>query len=395
METITQYQTVEIVSDSPLTIKFPSWRDVTVFPFQKMDGRWYVRFSSPEIGIIRLSNNLRYRVVSYRGRNRLFTHGPVHKRYRQLVHHDGTFFFYLADTWWFGMTKRAPLEDLLLLLADRKKKGFTAIQTVIGVPPEVPFFSPQAETEGGHPFTREYQINPAYFDAVDRRIQKILDYGFVPCIFGGWGDHIDVIGVMGAIRLWREILARYSSYPVMFCLTGEVDIIRPVLSRWQRFFLLHKRLKQWEEVGRWVKRHDPYHRILMVHPHARLRAFELFEYPYWLDVDSIQSGHSEESKEFMISALKNAKKEDIPIINLEPWYEGIFGNFWEDFQKEACKISLKYGACGHAYGAHGVWQMARDDNFMGHWGDSDWRDAYKYPGSGLLGKLVQNLYNTH
>ena len=44
-----------------------------------------------------------------------------------LEHADGTPFFFLADTVWTGPALSTP-EDWQLYLADRKQKGFTAIQ---------------------------------------------------------------------------------------------------------------------------------------------------------------------------------------------------------------------------------------------------------------------------
>jgi hypothetical protein len=394
VETITQHQTIERQSDIPISVLLPSGKSFSCIPFQKKNKKWYVRFSSSETGVIELSTGEKLHIKQYSGANRLLLHGPIvlPEGQRRLAHLDGAPFFYLADTWWYAMTKRASLKDLAVLLKDRKQKGFTSVQVVIGGTPEVPFFSKEAQNAGGHPFTSNYRINPAYFDEVDKKIEAILSYGIVPCIFGGWGHHIDLFGFEGAVMLWREILARYASYPVMFCLTGEADIFYGA-SRLKKFFFHHKRIALWNKIGEWIKEHDPYKRILMVHPHRNMRASKLFRNPSWLDIDSIQSGHSEESRVFMKSALAQAKEEGMPIINLEPWYEGILGNFGLEHQIEALRISLESGACGHSYGAHGVWQMASEDNFMGHWGASNWKHAYKYPGSTAIGRVVKARYN--
>ena len=52
-------------------------------------------------------------------------------------------FFWLGDTWWMGLTKRLLWpEGFKLLTADRVKKGFTVIQIVAGLYPDmVPFDS--------------------------------------------------------------------------------------------------------------------------------------------------------------------------------------------------------------------------------------------------------------
>ena len=69
-----------------------------------------------------------------------------------LIYSDGTPFFYLADTWWFGMTKRLSDIKFLKLLELRKKQGFTAIQIILGVPPEITIDSREAENTAGHGF---------------------------------------------------------------------------------------------------------------------------------------------------------------------------------------------------------------------------------------------------
>src|SRR3989344_3338941 len=138
-------------------------------------------------------------------------------------------FFWLADTWWYGMTSRCSFEDFKILVDDRKKKGFTVIQTVVGVPPEVDIFSSHAANSGGLPFKRNRQLNLKYFDEVDRKIKYLVDAGLVPCIFGGWGHHIDILGVPAIKRLWKEIVKRYAHFPVVFCLCGEADTFPLIL----------------------------------------------------------------------------------------------------------------------------------------------------------------------
>jgi hypothetical protein len=75
-----------------------------------------------------------------------------------------------------------------------------------------------------------------------------------------------------------------------------------------------------------------------------------------------------------------------PIINLEPWYEGILGQFWEADQRYAFWMCLLAGAAGHSYGAHGLWQMSTHaDCFRAEWGRADWREAAQLPGAAQLG----------
>ena len=85
----------------------------------------------------------------------------------------------------------------------------------------------------------------------------------------------------------------------------------------------------------------------------------------------------------MLSALGSGKK---PIINLEPWYEGIAENFGPKHQRIAFWYSVLSGATGHGYGAHGIWQAAgKADNFMRHWGKSSFETALGYQGAAQIG----------
>ena len=44
---------------------------------------------------------------------------------------------FLADTWWYAITKRLNDKDFLKLVKTRQNQGFTAAQIVVGIPPEV------------------------------------------------------------------------------------------------------------------------------------------------------------------------------------------------------------------------------------------------------------------
>jgi hypothetical protein len=60
---------------------------------------------------------------------------------RHFAYADGSPFFWLGDTWWMGLTKRLTWpEDFQQLTADRRAKGFTVIQIVAGLYPDMPAF---------------------------------------------------------------------------------------------------------------------------------------------------------------------------------------------------------------------------------------------------------------
>src|SRR3990172_868563 len=171
---------------------------------------WTVRFAPPSAGRYSFrtrcndssNSDLHGRtgtldVTSYAGENPLYKHGPleVAEDRRHFQHRDGTPFFWLGDTWWMGLCKRMRWpEDVQFLAADRIKKGFTVVQIVAGLYPDMPEFDPRGANEAGYPWEKGYTgINPAYFDQADLRIQFLVEKGLVPCIVVCWGYFLPVI----------------------------------------------------------------------------------------------------------------------------------------------------------------------------------------------------------
>ena len=137
-------------------------------------------------------------------------------------HADGTPFLWLADTWWKNLCKRMTWEGFQELTADRKAKGFNAIQIVCGPYPDESMMEARWENEGGKPYeTRDFSVmNPAYFDFADRRIKHLVDAGMVPVIVRGLGrpqgggqSTLAQVGLDGFKRHWRNLIARYGAYP--------------------------------------------------------------------------------------------------------------------------------------------------------------------------------------
>ncbi|MGC9349053.1 MAG: DUF4038 domain-containing protein [Anaerolineae bacterium] len=115
-------------------------------------------------------------------------HGPlrIDEDRRGFEHADGTPFFWLGDTWWMGLSKRLGWPgDVQRLAYDRLAKGFTVIQIVAGLYPDMPALDPRGANEAGFPWEEDFErINPAYFDMADVRIQWLVNAGLLPCIVG-------------------------------------------------------------------------------------------------------------------------------------------------------------------------------------------------------------------
>ena len=242
---------------------------------------WRVRFSSAITGKYRFrticsdpadsglhGQEGAFEVNRYSGSNPLYRHGPIRiaADQRHFEHADGAPFFWLGDTWWMGLCKRLTWpKGFQTLTRDRVKKGFTVIQIVAGAYPDMPAFDARGANEAGFPWQKDYRrIEPAYFDKADRRIRHLVDAGLVPCIVGGWGYSLMWMGVKTMQKHWRNLVARYGSYPVAWCLAGEGTMAYYLSPHTVADSQSQK--KGWNEVGAYVRKIDPYRRPITLHP---------------------------------------------------------------------------------------------------------------------------------
>lgn len=340
-------------------------------------------------------------VTPYEGENPLYKRGALrvsaNKRY--LEHADGTPFFWMGDTWWMGLTNRLRWpEDFQWLTADRRRKGFTVIQFVAGLYPDMDSFDPRGMNEAGYPWTTGYSgINPAWWDMADLRVQHLVESGLIPCVVGCWGYYLLKIGMEKMKRHWRYIVARWGAYPVVWTLAGEGSM--PWYLSETKDQDRAELVKQWTEMARFVRGIDPYRRIVTIHPSRSARASVSDQGV--IDFDMLQTGHGDRKSlpNTVKSVVASYEAEPrMPVINGEVCYEGILAQSKDDVQRLMFWACVLSGACGHTYGANGIWQVNLPDKPYGPsphgntWGNTPWREAAGLPGSthvGLCAKLLQ------
>ncbi len=340
--------------------------------------------------------------VPYQGRNPLYLHGPlrVASNRRHFEHADGTPFFWLGDTWWMGLVKRLRWpEDFQLLTADRQRKGFSVVQIVAGLYPDMPERDPRGANENGFPYDAGYgQVNPAYFDAADLRIRYLVDSGMVPCIVGCWGYYLPILGIEKAKRHWRYLVARWGAYSTVWCLAGEGSM--PYYLSKNREADVTAQKEGWTELGSYVRSISAYRNPITIHPSSSSRA--TVNDPSVLDFDMLQTGHSD--RESIPGTLKQIKASYtatpvMPVLNGEVCYEGIQEASRQEVQRFMFWSCILSGAAGHTYGANGIWQVNTPEAPFGasphgrSWGDTTWQEAYQLPGSGQLGMAKSFLAN--
>ncbi len=334
-----------------------------------------------------------FTVIPYSGINPLYKHGRlgVSKDKRHLEHSDGTPFFWLADTWWMGLCERLKWPgDFQRLAHDRIEKGFNVIQIVAGLYPDMEPFDVRGRNEAGFPWEKGYKrINPEYFNYADRRMEYLIDSGIVPCIVGCWGYHLTFAGVEKMKQHWRYFIARYGAYPVVWCLAGEYDMPYYLSKDKEKD---QKSLREgWLEIGEYVKETDPWKNVLTIHPGSFTT--EVPGYREMIDLDMLQTGHTDDSIGKAVTRVRQAYGAEpaMPVINGESVYEGIGGQCREQIQRLTFWACVLNGACGHTYGANGIWQVNTKEKPYGpsphgmSWGDTPWDEAAQLPGSGQLG----------
>jgi hypothetical protein len=342
------------------------------------------------------------RVTDYRGANTLYRHGPivVGANGRFLEHADGTPFFWLGDTWWMGLTKRLDWpEGFQALATDRRSKGFTVIQLVGGLPPDMAPLDPRGAGEGGQAWTPGFErIRPEFYNAADRRIEHLVEQGLVPCIVGAWKQYLPVVGPEKMKRHWRNLIARYGAYPVVWIVGGEVNRttadprftggLSPVMEDAESAYE-----RGWSDVARFIHRTDPFNRI--VGAHNQQNPWVLDD-PKLLDIRFLQTGHSAlcsiSAQVDWFERLSRAEHR-APLILSEANYQWLFhvGSFGDQLQRHQFWATMLHGGAGHTYGANGLWQVNQPDKPFGAsphgfvWGDTPWREAMQHAASTQLG----------
>ncbi len=395
---------VDIELDAVVTQ--PDGKRLRIPMFWAGGNRWCLRYASNAAGLHTFRTECsdtanatlhgiegKIEVVSYRGQNPLYRHGPIQvaEDKRHFEHADSTPFLWLGDTWWKCLCKRMTWEGFQELTADRKAKGFTVVQIVCGPYPDEDAFEDMWENEGGKPYLDKKftRTNPAYFDYADRRLKHLIEEGVVPAIVGCWArpdcDSMKFAGVEGLKRHWRHLVARYGAYPVVWIVAGEVTEE------------LRYGKGPWGEVAKHLRSVDPYHRPTTSHAgsgHAE---------PLVVDFDMVGGNHdaSVAVQPQVLGAFHTAYAGRPPVPGLcgETCYEGHMQQGWQDVQRQMFWMFMLSGAAG-------VWHAGVEGDpgcassaFGGHktydW--TSWREGMNYPGSAQLGlcKRLLEEYSWH
>jgi Protein of unknown function (DUF4038)/Domain of unknown function (DUF5060)/Putative collagen-binding domain of a collagenase len=421
-QTFTSSTTAAAETQFTIELTSPSGKIFTVAGFWDGGATWRVRFMPVEAGtwlyrthsvpVLDGLDGKRGTFVSRKGagNSRFIQHGPVHisANGRFFEHADGTPFFWMGDTVWYGAILSSKA-DWNVYLADRTSKRFNVVHFNVVAPRngvaadengevsfegaehvEMPSRFSRLVTKGlklvGLANEKPIRINPRFYQRLDERIDAVNSHGLLAAIVLTWGlrpvDSGNALPEAEVVRLMRYLEARYGANHVVWIMTGDSDYKGASGERWKR-------------IGR-AAFGERAHAPVTTHPIGMHWPWDSFRDEKWLDFVIYQSGHGDDAKtlRWIHSGPPSRHWEDPPraFINLEPPYEGHLGyqsrKPHSDYTtRRAIYWSLLNApTAGVTYGAHGVWswhtavgQPPTDHPNTGI--AKTWREALSFSGS--------------
>lgn len=389
----------------------PTGKIKTINGFWDGNKDWKIRFAPDELGewsfITESSDKSNGGLHQVKGSfvtvdnpsaHTLFKKGSItrSKGTYHLTYADGSPFFWTACTAWNGGLKSTE-EEWDIYLQDRVDNNYNVIQLVA-----TQWRGGDANLHGQVAFegSGKISINPEFFQHLDKRIDRINDYGLVAAPVLLWtlpfgaGRHLSpgyYLPHEEAILLAKYIVARYGGNQVVWFLGGDGSYVGEYEQKWKN-------------IGRGVFGEKQHPGLVAQHPHGRSWIGKVYAEEDWLDIVGYQSSHSSEAptvdwinKGPMAEEWNNLPAR--PIMNLEPIYEEIRKNTTAEDVRNASYWSLfATPISGITYGANGIWPWLREGEKILNHGDAPWtatwRESLTLPGGiqiGYLSEFIQKF----
>lgn len=278
---------------------------------------------------------------------------------KYIVTQDNEPFFWLGGTAW-ELIHRLNREEVDTYLADRAKKGFTVIQTVI-LAELNGLDTPNAYGEKPLINNDPTKVNVKYLEHVDYVLKKASELGLYIGLLPTWGDKFnkkwgvgpEIFTSRNALVYGETIAKRFLSYKNIIWILGGDRIPEN-----ENHYAIIRAMAQG------IKKVDSVH-LMSYHPVGSKKAIDYFN-EEWLDLDMYQSGHSRTAKEYSYVIESKQFKPSRPVINGEARYENIPDRFWENKPygwlddwdvRVSAYWSIIAGAAGYTYGCNDIWQM--------------------------------------
>ncbi|NET34775.1 MAG: DUF4038 domain-containing protein [Cyanothece sp. SIO1E1] len=386
----------------------PTGRSQRIYGFWDGDRQFKIRFAPDELGewsfVTHCSNTDDTGLHAVQGRFQsipntsplaIYQNGNL-KRSRgnyHMEHADGTPFFYTACTAWNGALKSTP-EEWDTYLTQRANNNYNVIQFVT-----TQWRGCERDSEGEVAFigSGRIEINPAFFQRLDKKVEEINAHGLIAAPVLLWalpfaeGRELSpgyYLPEEEAILLARYLVARYGGHQVIWILGGDGKYTGEMEQRWKT-------------IGRGVFG-EKQPRLVAQHPHGVSWIGELYKDEPWLDIVGYQSSHDNNARIVdWINKGPMAKQWDQlparPLINLEPNYEEIrFKITAKDVRNASYWSLMATPIAGITYGANGIWPWIQEQGELienhgnpGGRGPSTWKQSIEFSGSLQIGYLSQ------
>jgi hypothetical protein len=170
------------------------------------------------------------------------------------------------------------------------------------------------------------ELEKRWWDAADLRIIDAVQAGQMPALVGAWSYYILEFGADRLKEHWSEMLARWSAFPVFWCVAGEVGLME-----YKDLFADDMQAKalsiqqMWKPVISHVRNTDSWKRPITVHPCPAFNysSTEALQGDESLDFIWLQTGHADVNViKATLGALNKAQRDSkLPVINSEVCYK--------------------------------------------------------------------------
>lgn len=267
---------------------------------------------------------------------------PLKIKGHYLIYANDKPFLYHADTGW-RLPWKLSRQEIADYIADRKQKGFTAIQIQI-----LPHRLNQTNTNGHNPFLRPGDLtkpNEAYFSHVEWIVKLAHQKGLALLVAPLWAsrweqDWHKVFTVTNAAAYSQYLANKFKQYPNIIWVHGGDDDALP----------LHDAIRL---LAKTMKQIAP-QQLHTFHGSGKSSSV-FFHGEDWLDLNTAYSyKHQGLADQILADYFKNPAK---PVIMAESHYDDNDNQMGGYRMRQQAYLSMLSGAAGHAYGHGNLWDM--------------------------------------
>jgi len=298
---------------------------------------------------------------------------------RFVVDQKGRPFLVVGDSAW-SLIVQPREEDIDRYLADRARKGFTAVLVNLL---EHKFCTRPPNTRAGlAPFRKPADFstpNPDYFDFAHQVVKKANDRGIAvrlcPSYLGygggdeGWFRELKAAGQESLRSYGRFVGQRFRDLPNIVWVTG--GDYTPGKSDWWTV----------AEIAEGIHEADPIH-LMTGHFAPGTSAAGASGAPAWLTLNTV---YSYDKALFRPMLAEYQRRPILPFVLLETTYENEHNSTPEEIRRQAYWAMLS-GACGQFFGNNPIWHYDGPGLYPVN---VTWQQALAGPGSRDMARLSQ------